>query len=100
MRDIIELIDPYVRNEDSKTIQALRKCKKLGKIIKSQLIPPWPTVPTSDLPSKHVADELIENYIRTSESIYRVLHIPTFRTQYEALWKNRENPDTGFSRNA
>lgn len=61
----------------------LTKCKWLGKTIKAQRTPAWPCPPTRDLPRKVVADILVGNYLRTSETMYRVLHVPTFQRDYE-----------------
>ncbi|KAJ6112462.1 hypothetical protein N7512_007786 [Penicillium capsulatum] len=77
-------------------IRDLQRCKYLGKMIKSQRTPPWPTVPTTDLPPKELADTLVDIYLRTIESVYRTLHIPTFRRDYEAIWGVNTAPDMAF----
>ncbi|KAJ5931045.1 hypothetical protein N7466_006538 [Penicillium verhagenii] len=64
-------------------------------MMKNQRTPPWPTAPLSELPPKELADTLVDNYIRTFESRYRVLHIPTFRRDYDAIWTT-EVPDVEF----
>ena len=38
------------------------------------------------LPSRDVCDALVECYLRTFEGVFRVLHIPTFRQEYEDYW--------------
>ncbi len=50
---------------------------------------------TPQLPPKNVADDLVDGYIRTSETVYRILHIPTFRKRYEAFWASGD-PDEEF----
>lgn len=72
------------------------KCKTLARIIKSQRAPPWPTTPCTSLPSQEVTDKLLDCYLRTSEKVYRVLHIPTFKKDYDALWVADSEPDPGF----
>ena len=74
----------------------MQKCKSLAKAIKSQRTPSWPSPPTADLPSKDVADELVDCYLRTIETVYRILHVPTFKRDYEALWVSNTEPDTTF----
>ena len=74
----------------------MQRCKSLARVIKSQRAPPWPSPPKADLPSKDVADKLVDCYFRTTETIYRILHIPTFRRDYEALWMSNTKPDTAF----
>lgn len=63
------------------------KCKALARTIKAQRTPPWPAIPTRDLPPRAITDQLIDCYLRTFESLYRVLHIPSFKHDYEALWE-------------
>lgn len=73
------------------------KCKTLGRLIKSQRAPPWPCPPTPDLPPKHLADGLVARYLETIETVYRILHIPAFKRDYEAIWsKPGTQPETYF----
>src|SRR5688572_7801408 len=74
----------------------MQSCKHLAKIIKSRRAPPWPSPPTADLPSKDVADKLVDGYLRTTETLYRILHVPTFMAEYEAVWASDSEPDTAF----
>ncbi|KAJ5378074.1 uncharacterized protein N7496_005483 [Penicillium cataractarum] len=94
--DILLMIDPIINNETSKAILDMQKCKHLSKIIKERRRPPWPTPLTSDLPPKEMADTLVDIYLRTTETIYRVFHIPTFRRDYESVWSVGTSPDTTF----
>lgn len=41
------------------------------------------------LPSKDVCDRLVQTYINTSEVILRILHVPTFYTQYALFWDGK-----------
>lgn len=79
-----------------KDTSALQRCKYLAQIIKSQRTPPWPLTPTADLPPKDVADQLVDLYLRTTETIYRILHTPTFKRDYNALWVSGTKPDMSF----
>lgn len=72
------------------------RCKALARIIKTQRAPPWPATPCTSLPPKDVADKLLDGYLRTSEKVYRVLHIPTFKKDYDALWVAGSEPDPAF----
>ena len=78
------------------TSSGLQKCKTLARSIKSHRSPGWPCPPTQDLPSKALADELVECYLRTTESIYRVLHVPTFRKNYESFWHSEVPRNIAF----
>ncbi|OJD24081.1 hypothetical protein ACJ73_04562 [Blastomyces percursus] len=74
----------------------MQRCKFLARVIKSQWTPPWPAPPKLDLPQKDVADKLVDCYLRTIEIVYRILHIPTFKRDYEQVWLNAAPPDTAF----
>jgi hypothetical protein len=91
------MIEPHIRKEDSRAITGLKKCKELARMIKAQRTPQWPTPPTSDLPPKGVADELVDCYLRTIETTFRILHIPTFKTEYDALWVTDAKPNIAFT---
>lgn len=50
----------------------------------------------ADLPLKDVADKPVNCYLRTTETVHRILHVPTLRRDYEALWVSDTEPDTAF----
>ncbi|KAJ5110451.1 hypothetical protein N7532_000986 [Penicillium argentinense] len=93
--EILDIIEPYIQSETSNTMRNLQRCKYLGKVIKAKRTPAWPCPPTTELPPKEIADVLIDNYLRTFESVYRVLHIPTFKREYESLMST-ETPNMSF----
>ncbi|KIW15907.1 hypothetical protein PV08_05957 [Exophiala spinifera] len=87
--DILHLVESYMRKEPTVIPAGLRRCKTLAKNIKSARVPVWPTPFLSDdLPPKDIVDHLIDNYLRTIESVYRIIHVPTFEKQVEALWNS------------
>ena len=43
------------------------------------------------LPSRPVADRLLEMYISSFEKTYRVLHLPSFRSEYTGMWEDLSN---------
>ncbi|KAL5051286.1 hypothetical protein BDW71DRAFT_51493 [Aspergillus fruticulosus] len=96
-RDVFELIEPFVRGNASKAGTGIKRCKELARIIKTQRTPQWPTPPTPDLPPKGIADELVDCYLRTIETIFRVLHVPTFKSEYDALWVSDARPSTAYT---
>lgn len=96
IRDTVELIEPYVHEESSVILSNMKRCKHLARVIKSGRVPSWPSPPSADLPSREVADELVDCYLQTIESVYRVLHIPTFKKDYEAIWSPNSKPHPAF----
>jgi hypothetical protein len=102
IRDISNGIDelrdaePEAYIESVELHEGMQRCKHLARAIKAQQTPSWPCFPTPDMPSRVVADELVDCYLRTSERVYRVLHLPSFRRDYEALWMTPTEQDPGF----
>lgn len=47
------------------------------------------------LPKKLSCDRLIEAYIGASEGLYRIIHIPSFRAEYDQFWQTNR-PSDGF----
>ncbi|KAI9042745.1 uncharacterized protein KD926_005075 [Aspergillus affinis] len=95
-KDLLSPNDPSVREGLHEAFSGMQKCKSLARVIKSQRAPPWPTPPTLDLPRVGVANELFDCYLRTTETMHRILHIPSFRRDYEMLWVSEAKPDPGF----
>ncbi|GIJ84574.1 hypothetical protein Asppvi_003421 [Aspergillus pseudoviridinutans] len=99
VRDIFNILEPYLCDESSLAWIGIKKCKDLARCIKAARAPAWPSwppLPTSTLPAKEIADALVDNYLRTTEAIYRILHVPAFRREYEELWMSNERPDMAF----
>ena len=38
------------------------------------------------LPKRHVCDRLLRGYLDKNETLYRVIHVPTFTREYESYW--------------
>lgn len=45
------------------------------------------------LPRKDVCDQLVHVYIRGTETIFRMIHIPSFMHQYGMYWNGQPQPD-------
>lgn len=45
------------------------------------------------LPKKPACDRLYQAYLDTSETIYRMIHLPTFRRQYDLFWEGKLQSD-------
>ncbi|KAJ5160764.1 uncharacterized protein N7482_007768 [Penicillium canariense] len=48
------------------------------------------------VPSRTITDQLLQLYLDTFETTYRILHIPSFLKQYAEYWANPQKPDVGF----
>ncbi|KAL2832989.1 hypothetical protein BDW59DRAFT_169244 [Aspergillus cavernicola] len=94
----IFLLEPHLSEETSKAWIGMEKCKALARCIKARRALSLPSLPISQLPPRDLADQLVDAYLRTTESIYRILHVPTFRRQYNALWLSDDKlADVGFN---
>lgn len=71
-------------------VKLTEKCKSLARTIKSVPYNQWLANPNfrEAVPPRVVANILVDLYFKTSESVYRILHIPTFRQEYEQYWQN------------
>ncbi|KAL4953486.1 hypothetical protein BDW69DRAFT_200163 [Aspergillus filifer] len=49
------------------------------------------------IPEKDVCDDLVELYVANHEQIFRVLHIPTFRRQYNEFWTMDQTNDRALT---
>ncbi|KAL1798976.1 hypothetical protein ACET3X_003013 [Alternaria dauci] len=74
----------------------MQRAKSLARMVKSHRSPSWPTPPTRNLPPRHVCDDLVAGYLRTMETMYRVLHIPSFKRMYEHMWASDLEPNMAF----
>lgn len=48
------------------------------------------------LPNRDTADTLLECYFRSFESIFRIVHVPSFRRDYEGFWRARDQSPLEF----
>jgi len=62
----------------------LTKCKAMAKSSKLKIYGEWLANPDirASIPPAETCDVLLDAYFRTSESAFRIFHIPTFRKEY------------------
>ncbi|KAI0164619.1 hypothetical protein GGR57DRAFT_205424 [Xylariaceae sp. FL1272] len=95
-RAILEIFEAQSQDAKSEALQVLNKCKALGRTIKARRTPGIITKFGTNIPSKDVADKLVDAYLRTFESVFRVVHVPTFRREYEQYWVTPDTARTHF----
>ncbi|KAG9236027.1 fungal-specific transcription factor domain-containing protein [Amylocarpus encephaloides] len=88
-----------MRNKELETAinSALYNCKVMARAIKSAQFPQWTIWGVSfqhTMPDRTVADELVGHYLRTHESVHRILHIPSFQKEYAQYWANPQTTST------
>ena len=83
--------------KNSDIYSALERCKQLGRLIKAQRFPASITLEVGQaVPPQSGAFRLVEAYFRTFESVYRILHVPTFWKDYQSYWSNPAGADKSF----
>lgn len=78
--------------------QTVKKCKQLARTAKTQRPSrsPLPAGMLQSFPSPPVMENLVELYFRTFESCYRMLHSPSFYTEFKSYVRNLEGATTSF----
>lgn len=71
--------------------ELVQKCKDTAKSIKlSRPSRAEASSPETQLPPRNIADMMVDVYFSSFESTHRILHEPTFRTEYQRYW---DRPD-------
>ena len=84
-------------DKNSEAYQAVASCKTIGRQIKAARVPPVLTLNFGmHMPSKELADKLLDSYFRTFETIFRILHVPSFRIEYSRYWQNPKGAREAF----
>ncbi|KAI1800769.1 hypothetical protein F4811DRAFT_537124 [Daldinia bambusicola] len=74
----------------------VNRCKALARTVKAQRAPAQTVKFGASLPPREVVDKLVEAYLRTLEAVFRILHVPSFRKEYENFWLSPESADLPF----
>ncbi|KAJ3570112.1 hypothetical protein NPX13_g5842 [Xylaria arbuscula] len=90
-KSLLELFEHQSQDAKSEAVAVLNRCKALGRSIKAQRYPGIINKFGTNIPSRDVADKVVDCYLRSVETVFRVLHIPSFRRDYEQYWAA---PDT------
>ena len=77
--------------EDKTEMRAIvRRCKHLANAAQLRYLAPQ-SIPLDfrdHVPQRETSDKLIQGYIRTFESVFRIIHIPSFMKEYADFWDN------------
>lgn len=88
---MLELFERQSMDAKSEAMAVLNRCKALARSIKAQRNPGIINNLGANIPPRDVADKLVDAYLRTLETMFRVVHVPSFRRDYEQYWTA---PDT------
>ncbi|KAF6821166.1 C6 zinc finger domain-containing protein [Colletotrichum musicola] len=94
---LVTFAKKYESDRMTNLYSGLERCKNLGRLIKSRRAPSFATISIGkNPPSRELADALVDAYLRTFESVQRVVHIPTFRADYERYWQDPSAASEAF----
>ncbi|KAI0551228.1 hypothetical protein F4679DRAFT_582703 [Xylaria curta] len=85
-RSMLELFENQSKDAKSEAMAVLNRCKALARTIKAKRNPGIINKLGTSIPTRDVADKLVDAYLRTMETVFRVLHVPSFRREYEQYW--------------
>ncbi|KAI1749489.1 hypothetical protein F4782DRAFT_304742 [Xylaria castorea] len=85
-KSMLELFEHQSKDAKSEAMAVLSRCKALARTIKAQRNPSIINKLGTNIPIRDVADKLVDAYLRTMETVFRVLHVPSFRHDYEQYW--------------
>ncbi|KAI0481981.1 hypothetical protein GGR56DRAFT_684465 [Xylariaceae sp. FL0804] len=80
----------------AEAVAVLNRCKKLAQTIKACRWPEDHSTIGAHIPSREVADALVDGYLRTTETVWRILHVPSFRSDYERFWAAPDSVPQAF----
>ncbi|KAI1336005.1 hypothetical protein F5Y15DRAFT_215852 [Xylariaceae sp. FL0016] len=95
-KPVLDLFEKQSRDTKTEAMSVLNRCKALARTVKEQRTPDLGFKYGAHLPSRQVADQLVDGYLRTTETVFRILHVPTFKADYEKFWSSPEKPDIPF----
>lgn len=91
------LLENATSDKGSESYKAISEAKALGRVIKAARVPRLQSMDFfQHMPSRDLADDLLNAYFRTFESVYRILHIPSFRLEYGRYWQNPKGARGAF----
>lgn len=87
-----------MNQEKNECWQILQDAKWLSKRLKHHQTLPWNYGEYGRLlSSRAIADILVNSYFHTFETTHRILHVPSFKVQYDRLWEDTENTPIRFT---
>lgn len=92
------LLENLKSDNGSETYRTIAETKVLGRAIKAARLPRLQLMAEfgQHMPSRELADSLLDDYFRTFESVYRILHVPSFRLEYERYWQTPKAARSAF----
>ncbi|KAK1984697.1 fungal-specific transcription factor domain-containing protein [Colletotrichum cereale] len=94
---LVNVVRKFESESTSQLYSGLDKCKKLARVIKARRTPPFSSICIGkSMPSRELTDTLVDNYLRTFETVHRIVHVPTFKADCEQYWENPSEASEAF----
>ncbi|EEP76861.1 predicted protein [Uncinocarpus reesii 1704] len=88
--EVYDILRKFDADGTSDIRSTYNNCKNLARAIKAREIvnqPLWPNI-LDQVPSRKIVDMLVHAYLRTFESVFRILHVPSFLRELSNHWVN------------
>ncbi|KAI0967170.1 hypothetical protein F4678DRAFT_254276 [Xylaria arbuscula] len=95
-KSMLELFEHQSKDAKSEAMAVLNRCKTLARTIKAQRNPDIIGKLGTNIPTREIADKLVDGYLRSTETVFRVLHVPSFKRDYEQYWTAPETASLAF----
>ncbi|KAK7955948.1 C6 transcription factor [Apiospora aurea] len=96
LKPVMDIFDNQAMEVKSEIVMLLHQNKLLARTIKAQRMPELTFKFGLKIPPREIADQLVNGYLRTFETVYRVLHVPSFKAEYEKYWASPESVSQAF----
>ncbi|KAK7958047.1 hypothetical protein PG988_012895 [Apiospora saccharicola] len=96
LQPVMDIFDHQPTEIRSEIVMLLHQNKLLSKTIKAQRMPELTFKFGLKIPPRDVADKLVDGYLRTFETVYRILHVPSFKAEYEKYWTSPASANPAF----
>lgn len=76
----------------------LEKCKRMARTLKAKrpICQSLAIDFREYIPSREISQQLVQLYFRTFETVFRVLHVPSFQQEYTQYWINPQGASHSF----
>lgn len=88
MKPLLEVFASQPEHLQCKMATVITRAKTMARAIKASRLPTLSFDFGHEIPPRVIADQLVEGYLRTYESVHRILHVPSFRAEYEKFWQH------------
>ena len=92
------VIQTHETDESKHGCPTFSRCKAVAKTVKMQeQTAAKPNRSMMDVvPTKVISDRLVQAYFRTFQTVFGILHVPSFRKQYKAFWEDSGSVSKAF----